>query len=121
MEQFFIDFASAISPALQTLLEAVLTLIAAQVSAWLFKQYQNQRAQLDAQQQWAVDFVVTQAVRAAQQLYKDKQGKEKKAYAFSVAENELAKRGLAIDLDILNTKIEAAVYSNFKAPVTPAG
>jgi len=116
MEQLFIDFAQAISPALQTLLEAVFALLAMQASAWLHKQYQNQRANLDQQQQWIVDFVVAQGVRAAEQLYREGGGKEKKAYAYSVIERELASRGLKLDIDILDAKIEAAVFSQFSHP-----
>lgn len=116
MEQFFIDFAEAISPALQTLLEAVLTLLAAQASAWMYKQYQHQRAQLDTQQQYFLDFIVGQAVRAAEQLYKEKKGAEKKAYVFGIVEKELAARGIKLDIDVLDAKIEAAVFAQFAHP-----
>ena len=119
MEQLFIDFAEAISPALQTLLEALFALLAAQASAWMYKQYQVQRARLTSEQQYIVDFVVSQAIRAAEQMYKDKRGDEKKAYAIAIVEKELSARGLIIDIDPLEAKIEAAVFSHFaKPPIT---
>lgn len=126
MNQLFIDFAAAISPALQTLLEGVLVILASQAVAWLHQKYQDQRAQLSDRNQWALDFIIAQSVRAAEQLYRDGNGEAKKAYVYKIVEKELATRGLTLDFDVLDARIEAAVYNEFKnsnvvIPAPPVG
>ncbi len=116
MENLFIDFAQAISPALQTLLEGVLVILASQAVAWLHQKYQDQRAQLNERNQWALDFLINQSIRAAEQLYRDGNGEAKKAYVYKIVEKELVARGLTIDLAVLDARIEAAVYAEFTKP-----
>jgi hypothetical protein len=114
MEQLLKDFALAISPALQVLLEALFTLLATQAAAYIYGKIKQQRAQMSDQERYLADFIVGQAARAAEQLYKDGKGAEKKAYALAAAEKALAKYGVTLDLDIVEAKLEAAVYDQFK-------
>jgi len=59
----------------------------------------------------AVDFAVTAAEQAkAAELIKDK-----KVYAFDIAERWLELRGVHIDFDLIDAAIEAAVYGKFNA------
>lgn len=116
MENLFIDFAQAISPALQTLLEGVLVILASQAVAWFHQKYQDQRAQLNERNQWALDFLINQSIRAAEQLYREGNGEAKKAYVYKIVEKELVARGLTIDLAVLDARIEAAVYAEFTKP-----
>ena len=111
MEQFFIDFAEAISPAVQILLQGVFIALAAQLSAWLAKKYQVEKANLSTEQQYVLRLVVSSAIMAAEQLYTDSQ--EKRNYAFSIAEKALAQHGLMLDIDLIYSEIEAQVFKSF--------
>ena len=50
---------------------------------------------------------------AAEQVYKDGNGEDKKKYVIGVAENYIEKSGIKIDLDDLEAQIEAAVFGKF--------
>lgn len=108
MEQLFLDFAEAISPALQTLLQGVLTLLAAQAVAWLNEQYKLKKSQLSKENQYLLDLVSTHAVRAAEQLYDDNQ--TKKEYAISIVEGTLLKSGVKLDIAQIVSAIESQVF-----------
>ncbi len=108
-----------ISELVQALLLATLPVLAAQLSAFLFQAYKAKRAELDERQRWMLDQVVGIAVLAAEQIYENGDGAEKKAYALNVAEEWIAKRGLTLDLELLNAQIEAAVYSQVEKEFPP--
>lgn len=117
--KIFLDFAQAVSPALQTLLEAVFVALASAASAYMYKLYQTQRAKLSSDQQFLIDQVVSVSIRAVEQMYGSYNGDEKKAAALAIAEKTLAGYGLNIELDTLSAQIESAVYSHF--PKLPQG
>ncbi len=108
--QILTDFLLAISPALQTALQAILVLLAGQVSAWLYKTYQSKRAELGRTEQYLLDIVVDRAVSAAEQLYTD--GEEKLAYATNNVEVTLKSYGIVLELDVIRAAIEATVREN---------
>lgn len=113
MEQFFRDFAEAISPALQTLIVALVTALLGQASAWMAKQYQLQKSNLSQENQYLLDFFVIRAVKAVEQLYFDKPSEVKKAEAIAIVEKALAQYSINIDVDVISDAIEAAVFERF--------
>lgn len=110
-QQFFFDFAVSISPALNVLLQSVLTALAALVAAWVKNQIELSRAKLTEAQRYAFDFFVDTSVRAAQQIYGDADGKEKKEYVLDLCEKYVERFGLSISFDEIDAKVEAAVFS----------
>jgi len=58
------------------------------------------------------------AVMAAEQAGAAELIKDKKVYAFDIAERWLELRGIKIDLDLIDAAIEAAVYEKFNAGKT---
>ena len=97
----------------------VLTLpyFAAVAAAWVKAKYELARAELDEKKRYALDLVISYAVKAAEQIYKDGNGDVKKQYALGVAEAYIAKTGLKIELDDLEAKIESAVFAEISAPL----
>ncbi len=112
--ELFKNFAEAISPALQVLLQTALVALAGQLSAWMYKSYQLKKADLSREQQYLLEIVVSSAVRAAEQVYED--GETKRKAAFSTAEKALANYGLKIDPSVIYAAIEAQVFSQFSEP-----
>jgi hypothetical protein len=110
MEQFFTDFFVAISPALQSLLQAVTVAAVGMGIAWVKAAYETEKAKLSGEQQYILALVVSTAVRAAEQVKED--GADKLAYAFDIAEKALKSHGITIDIDVLYAEIEAEVFSN---------
>lgn len=118
MEQFFRDFALAISPALNVLLQSVFAALAGLAAVWIKNQIDLARQRLTADQEYAFDLFIGMAVRAAQQIYDEKDGEGKKDYVVSMAESYALKAGFVIDGEELEAKIEAAV---FEVKPTPQG
>ena len=108
---FFKDFLEAISPALQTLLLALVTGLAAQASAWMVKAFQIKRAELSAEEKYLVDTMVSTFVHAAEQVLVD--GKDKLEYVFENTEAALATYGIVVDADVLYATIEGKVHTTF--------
>jgi heme A synthase len=107
MEQYFLEFAEAISPALQVLLESVLVALAAVLIAWMSAKYSEARAGMNTDQQYLLDLLASMAVDAADQIYTD--NKEKKAYAIHVVQTSLEKYGMKLDLLTIVAAIESQV------------
>lgn len=117
--QLLKDFAEAISPAFQVLVQAIFVGLAAQVSAWMYKTYQLKKSELSASNQYLLELVVSRAVSAAKQLYDDNE--QKKIYAISVVESQLVGIGLNIDLDVIVSAIEAEVNNAKPVYITDQG
>lgn len=116
MQQIFQDFLTAISPALQTLLIALVTVLLGQATMWLNKHYENQKNQLAQGEQYLLDFFVSRAVRTVEQLYFDKPSQEKLSAAIDIVQSGLTQYGVNIDLGLIKSAIEAAVFSgNFES------
>lgn len=110
MEQFFLDFAEAISPALQTLLISLLSALVAYVIAFVKKQADLLKAKLTQEQQVIFEILAEKAVSAAEQIYKSEESQEKKQFAIQYLERNLEKLGLSVDFDTIVAEIESAVF-----------
>ena len=108
MEKLFIEFAEAISPALQVLLQALAAALVAQLVQYVRAKYGEAKASMSSEQQYILEMVVASAIRSAEQLYGD--GATKKAYALSTAEKYLKAYGIILDLDIIAAEIEGQVF-----------
>lgn len=108
MEQFFIEFFEAISPALQQLIAALVIAALTAFTAWVKAKYDTERAHLTDQQQYIVMFLIENAVKAAQQLYDD--NTEKRNYALNMVETQLKVYGIKIELGVIVGLIEAEVF-----------
>lgn len=109
--EVFKSFAEAVSPALQTLLLALVTALAAQASAWMVKAFQSKRVELSTTEQYLVDMLVGSFVHAAEQVLVD--GKDKLEYVFANTETALTRYGIVLDADVLYAIIEANVHKTF--------
>ncbi len=69
-----------------------------------------------------INKVIEIGVQAAEQVYGAANGDTKKDYALDFAEKYLASKGIKVDLDVLDTAVEAAVMREFNYPaaVEPA-
>jgi sirohydrochlorin ferrochelatase len=110
----------AISPFIQAILEVVLTVLAA-VAAYYVKRYLAQlverlRQNTTQEQFLMIRIIVDQLVAAAEQLYEDAEGDEKKRYVLEQAERALSEYGLQLDLQMLDALVEAAVFDQFNRP-----
>jgi hypothetical protein len=115
----------AISPHVQAILETVMAALAA-VIAYYLRMYAVQivakmRAELPQSQFWFVQHVVTNMVKAAEQMYGDGGGAEKKKYVLKRAADYLAQSGLVLDFVTLEALLEAAVFEQFKEPIWDDG
>jgi hypothetical protein len=111
MEKLLLDFAEAISPALQTLLQAFAAVLAAQLVAYARKVYQVKSGELSEQQRYFFEMIVSSAVRAAEQMHDD--GETKREYAFEIVQQSLKKYGISLDVSLIYSEIEAQVFSRF--------
>lgn len=112
--QLLKDFAEAISPAVQVLLQAAFVALATSASAWMVSKANEYRGKLSQEKRYYLDFIILNGVQAAEQIYKNGNGAEKKAYVLGLAESYIARSGLEIDLDEINARIEAAVFNQFR-------
>lgn len=85
-----------------TIVNAVIALIAAIVTAFVVPWIKSRTT---AQQREELIAWVKIAVAAAEQIYKDNKGEEKKQYVLNFLENN----GFSVDDDSVNAAIEAAV------------
>ena len=104
--QLLKDFAEAIPPALNVLLESALVYLVARGAAWLNHKYQSNRTE-------DLDLLILVGVKAAEQIYGAKKGEEKKRYVLGFVQAEAEKLGLKIDMFTLSAKVEAAVMDEF--------
>jgi hypothetical protein len=109
-----------ISPHLQALLEAVLVAvvpyIAYHVKRWLDEAIQRAKQELTTEQYAMAEIVVRNLVHAAQQIYDQNEGEQKKQYVLEQARQALASYGLCLDLAHLEDLIESMVHQELKAP-----
>ena len=103
LKDFGVAFVSAF---LQIVLPALATIIAGYVIAWV-------KRKLDSNTLQVVNDIVKAAVLAAEQENLAGRIKEKKEYAFAMAENWIASKGIKFDLTTLDGLIEAAVMEEF--------
>lgn len=112
------NFATDISPALQELLTAVAVWLVAQVTMYFREQYKLRKAELSREHQYILEIIAQNAVQAAEQLYDSNEAK--RAHAISIVEQALAKYGINLDLDVVVSAIESAVFSKNQSLVEPS-
>lgn len=104
---------------LETLLLGLAPVLAAAVTGWVAVKIRVALEELKneyKEQWWILELVATTAVQAAEQANLAGLIKDKKAYALSIVEAALAEHGFAIDLDVIDAAVEAAVWSEFNKP-----
>jgi hypothetical protein len=109
-EQFFKDVLTAISPALQTLIVGLVTLILGQLSAYLHRKYAELKIAVSSDQRYFLDFVVSRAVDTVEQLYGTFGNSIKKTKAVEIAQAALKNYGVNVDLQVIEDAIEAALF-----------
>ena len=110
---------------LQGLLNYLVPLLAAQIAvllgALVVKAVNEIKAKLTADQLIILDTAVKIGIQAAEQLDLAGAIQDKKAEALKIAQNYLSVHGVKIDLSVLDSAIEAAVYEAFNVgKVKPA-
>lgn len=102
---------------LQGLLNYLVPLLAAQIAvllgALIVKAVNEIKAKLTADQLVILQTAVDIGIKAAEQLDLNDAIDNKKAEALKIAQNYLNVHGVKIDLSVLNSAIEAAVYAAF--------
>jgi len=102
-----------LSDLIMQVLVLVLPYFAVMAARWIDAKYKIVRTQLTQEQNYALDMVIDLSVKAAEQIYKDGNGEEKKAYVLGLVESYIAKSGIKIDADLLLAKIESEVFASF--------
>jgi len=118
MEQLFKDFLEAISPALQTLLLGLVTIILGQVSLYIKTKWGIAKSQLSSEQQYFLELVARNAVQTVEQVYQKSDNATKRQAAIDMVEESLIKYGVTIDLNAIANVVEAQVFNQkaFEAP-----
>jgi len=112
MEQIFKEFLQAISPALQTLIVALVTLLLGQATFYVQKKYEELKASVSSDKRYLLDFLVIRAVQTVEQLYKESPNQEKKDTAIAIVEAALKDFGLSVDIDVIADAVEAGVFQH---------
>ena len=112
-----IEWGALIQAFLMTLIQVLLPVALSAVSAWAFAQFKRAKAQMTVEQYEFAETLVRQFVLAAEQagligMIEDI-GEEKKRVVIAMAEEELAKHGIKMDLKMLDAMIESIVYDAF--------
>ena len=101
-----------LSKVLQAILEAALPILVSALAVWvigkareIFKKLRDKNPELYE----ILRAVCERAVTAAEQVYREGHGAEKKQYAINVVEEYLAAKGINLNLDVIEAYIEAAV------------
>lgn len=106
-----------ISEFLQSFLEIVLPVLATALAglavALITKVVGELKAKLNDEQEWIINQAIKSSVMAAEQANIAGAVKEKKEYALNIAKQWLLSKGITMDLNILDARIEAAVYDEF--------
>lgn len=119
MEAIFKDFLEAISPALQTLIVTLVTVLLGQLTLYLKTQYGLAKAKLSTEQQLLLDILAERAVQTVEQLYNSAPNVVKRDNAIEIIEATLEKAGLSVDANAVLEAVEAQVFK--KNAVAPKG
>lgn len=122
MEQFFKDFLTEISPALQNLLVVFALAVIAQVSEYLVKLRTAVKAKTSVDQQVFLTILAESAVKTVAQIYHSEANAVKRNRAVSIVNEGLAKAGLKVDLNVVVQAVEAQVFQkNVEVSELPVG
>ena len=96
-------------------LRVLVPLFVAMIIKWAIEIYHLIKAQ---QPEWVpvLEYAAQLAVLAAEQIFGDGQGAEKKQYAIKTIQRILAENGIHIDLNVIEDAIEAEVWKWFNHP-----
>lgn len=91
------------------ILKVVIPLFVAMIIKWAVELYHRIKTE---QPEWVpvLEYAAEMAVLAAEQIYGDGHGKEKKEYAIHTIEHLLAEKGIYVNLTVIEDAIEAEVY-----------
>ena len=102
-----------ISELLEALALAVIPVVAYMFSTYLRKHAEIAVMRLDEGQRRNLLTIVEIAVFAAEQVFGDGFGAEKKEYALGIVQKWVDSTGLVIDVELIDAAIEEAVFKNF--------
>ena len=104
-----VDWNAVAGEIMTQILRVVIPLFVALVIKWAVELYHKLRTEYP---EWlpVLDYAAEVAVLAAEQIYGDGQGKQKKEYAVQAIQNILAEHGFLIEVDVIEDAIEAEVY-----------
>lgn len=103
MDQIINDFTQALIPIVVAFIAAMLGLLINQARVWVARK-------VGAEQTALIEGVLSQAVRAAGQYLASAPGEQKKRYAIAHAQLALTQLGLTVNLTLLESWIEAALF-----------
>ena len=116
METIFKDFLEAISPALQTLLVTLVTVVVGQISLYINTKWSTAKVNLSNERRYLLELIARNAVETVEQVYNSSDNMVKKNQAIAIVENSLKEFGLNIDIDVIADVIEAEVFSHKNTP-----
>ena len=101
-----IDWSVVIGEIMTQILRVLIPLFVAMIIKWAVELYHRIKSE---QPEWMpiLELAAEWAVLAAEQLFGDGHGKEKKQYAIQVIQNILAEHGIKLDLTVIEDAIEA--------------
>ena len=104
-----IDWNAVTGEIMTQILKVVIPLFVAMVIKWAVELYHKLKTE---QPEWipVLEYAAELAVLAAEQIYGDGHGAEKKKYAIETIQHILAEKGFQINLDIIDDAIEAEVW-----------
>ena len=104
-----IDWSIVIGEIMTQILRVLIPLFVAMIIKWAVELYHKIKTE---QPDWTpvLEYAAELAVLAAEQLFGDGNGKEKKQYAIKAIQNILAEHGFVLDLAVIEDAIEAEVY-----------
>lgn len=104
-----VDWNVVIGEIMTQVLRIVIPLSVALVIKWAVELYRKIKSE---QPEWfpVLEYAAELAVLAAEQIFGDGNGKEKKMYAIQTIQNILAENGMMIDVAVIEDAVEAEVY-----------
>lgn len=104
-----VDWNAVAGEIMTQVLKIVLPLFVALIIKWAVELYHKIKTE---QPDWTpiLEYAAEMAVLAAEQIYGDGQGAEKKKYAIETIQQLLAEKGIQLNLSVIEDAIEAEVY-----------
>ena len=104
-----VDWNVIVGEIMTQILRILIPLFVAMIIKWAVELYHKLKTE---QPDWTpvLEYAAEMAVLAAEQLFGDGNGKEKKQYAIKTIQNILAEHGFVLDLAVIEDAIEAEVY-----------
>ena len=104
-----VDWNVIVGDIMTQILRILIPLFVAMIIKWAVELYHKIKTE---QPEWTpvLEYAAELAVLAAEQIYGEGHGSEKKQYAIKTIQNILAEHGLVLDLNVIDDAIEAEVY-----------